>query len=235
MFQFTGLASTRLWIQRRNIRASRDQRSFVNSPGLIADFHALHRLLMPRHPPCALISLTTNIHCSQTSASPLQVALFLSFFLAPLPPADARRSGSFIRRCHLRTKNQIVKDHLQAQVEPPLALRPVASPKGKAEFIDAAACCQQALGVFSNFFSKPGKRSVSPFHRQPPSSSLTAVGPSLYRTRKPRQLGVKNFFSFSPVPRCQHHLLCRVPCIPHAADRRNGPSLTARCNSGDNP
>jgi hypothetical protein len=78
MFQFTGLASTRLWIQRRNIRESRDQRSFVNSPGLIADFHALHRLLMPRHPPCALISLTTNIHCSQTSASPLQV--LRSFF-----------------------------------------------------------------------------------------------------------------------------------------------------------
>jgi hypothetical protein len=76
MFQFTGFASTRLWIQRRNIREPRDQRSFVSSPGLIADFHALHRLLMPRHPPCALNSLTTNIHCSWTPASPLQVALF---------------------------------------------------------------------------------------------------------------------------------------------------------------
>ena len=41
------------------IRESRDQRSFVNSPGLFADFHALHRLSMPRHPPCALSSLTT--------------------------------------------------------------------------------------------------------------------------------------------------------------------------------
>ena len=50
------------------IRAPRDQRSFVNSPGLFADFHALHRLLIPRHPPCALNSLTTNIQSSQISA-----------------------------------------------------------------------------------------------------------------------------------------------------------------------
>ncbi len=52
---------THLCIQRRNIRESRDQRSFVSSPRLIADFHALHRLLTPRHPPCALSSLTTRI------------------------------------------------------------------------------------------------------------------------------------------------------------------------------
>ena len=36
------------------IRASRDQRSFDSSPGLIAAFHALHRLPVPRHPPCTL-------------------------------------------------------------------------------------------------------------------------------------------------------------------------------------
>ena len=29
-----------------------------NSPKLIAAYHVLHRLLMPRHSPCALISLT---------------------------------------------------------------------------------------------------------------------------------------------------------------------------------
>ena len=57
--EFTGFAATRLWIQRALIQESRDQHSFVNSPGLIADFHALHRLLTPRHPPCALSSLTT--------------------------------------------------------------------------------------------------------------------------------------------------------------------------------
>src|SRR5262245_30776248 len=43
------------------IRASRDQSSFDNSPGLIAVFHALLRLLAPRHPPHALGSLTALI------------------------------------------------------------------------------------------------------------------------------------------------------------------------------
>src|SRR5687768_7076676 len=64
MFQFTALAAIRLWIQRMLIRRSRDQRSFVNSPELFADFHVLHRLLTPRHPPCALSSLTTLIQSS---------------------------------------------------------------------------------------------------------------------------------------------------------------------------
>src|SRR6266700_3920256 len=36
------------------IRKSRDQRSVSTSPGLIAAAHVLHRLLAPRHPPCAL-------------------------------------------------------------------------------------------------------------------------------------------------------------------------------------
>ena len=36
------------------IRRSRDQRSVSTSPGLIAAAHVLHRLLAPRHPPCAL-------------------------------------------------------------------------------------------------------------------------------------------------------------------------------------
>jgi hypothetical protein len=36
------------------IRRSRDQRLVSTSPGLIAAAHVLHRLLAPRHPPCAL-------------------------------------------------------------------------------------------------------------------------------------------------------------------------------------
>jgi len=65
----------RLWIQRRLIREFRDQRLFDNYPELFAVFHARHRLLTPRHPPCALSSLTTNIHNSppphQAIAGPL--------------------------------------------------------------------------------------------------------------------------------------------------------------------
>ena len=40
------------------IRTSWDQSSVINSPRLIADSHVLLRLLMPRHPPCALKNLT---------------------------------------------------------------------------------------------------------------------------------------------------------------------------------
>src|SRR3954447_17610533 len=40
------------------IRASAGQRLFSASPRLIAAVHALHRLLVPRHPPCALNILT---------------------------------------------------------------------------------------------------------------------------------------------------------------------------------
>src|SRR3954451_18397847 len=36
------------------IRKSRDQRLVSTSPALIAAAHVLHRLLAPRHPPCAL-------------------------------------------------------------------------------------------------------------------------------------------------------------------------------------
>ena len=45
------------------IRRSRDQRSVSTSPGLIAAAHVLHRLLAPRHPPCALILLIEKNTC----------------------------------------------------------------------------------------------------------------------------------------------------------------------------
>jgi hypothetical protein len=44
------------------IRTSPDHSSVVNFPGLIADSYVLLRLLMPRHPPCALSSLSFLIN-----------------------------------------------------------------------------------------------------------------------------------------------------------------------------
>lgn len=40
------------------IRTSPDQSLFASSPKLIAGYNVLHRLLPPRHPPCALNRLT---------------------------------------------------------------------------------------------------------------------------------------------------------------------------------
>ena len=42
------------------IRTSPDRRLLSTSPKLIAASHVLHRLLAPRHPPCALNSLVTS-------------------------------------------------------------------------------------------------------------------------------------------------------------------------------
>ena len=65
MFQFSAFATRDLWIQSRSVRASRDHHLFDGYPGLIAVFRALQSLLTPRHPPCALCSLTTRIECSR--------------------------------------------------------------------------------------------------------------------------------------------------------------------------
>jgi hypothetical protein len=43
------------------IRTSWDHGPVIDSPRLFADSHVLLRLLMPRHPPCALKNLTTKI------------------------------------------------------------------------------------------------------------------------------------------------------------------------------
>ncbi len=44
------------------IRTSWDHSPVIDSPRLIADSYVLLRLLMPRHPPCALKNLTTKIN-----------------------------------------------------------------------------------------------------------------------------------------------------------------------------
>src|SRR5207245_7222441 len=44
------------------IRISRDLRLVSTSPGLFAAAHVLHRLLAPRHPPCALLLLIVEEH-----------------------------------------------------------------------------------------------------------------------------------------------------------------------------
>ena len=46
------------------IRTPSDHSSVDSSPRLIAASHVLHRLLMPRHPPCALHNLTTKMLAS---------------------------------------------------------------------------------------------------------------------------------------------------------------------------
>ena len=57
------------------IRRSAGQRLFSVLPRLIAAVHVLHRLLMPRHPPCALYILTVSpqASCIRTHAGLLPI------------------------------------------------------------------------------------------------------------------------------------------------------------------
>src|SRR6201986_4044854 len=57
------------------IRTSSDQRSVDNSPRHIAASHVLHRLLMPRHTPCALKHLQTQENNSNKNATNQQFCL----------------------------------------------------------------------------------------------------------------------------------------------------------------
>ena len=51
------------------IRRSTGQRLFSTSPWLIAAVHVLLRLLVPRHPPCALTILTVSCSSEETRSS----------------------------------------------------------------------------------------------------------------------------------------------------------------------
>jgi hypothetical protein len=78
------------------------------SPQLIAAYHVLHRLLTPRHPPCALSSLTehsdarwlafypsTRIQLSKIASTPMRVHPHRSstnLFFEEWPPRSSRRA-----------------------------------------------------------------------------------------------------------------------------------------------
>ena len=72
MFQFPALASLsgyRLTAVGSPIRKSPDHRVLARSPRLIAGSCVLHRLLLPRHPPCALSSLIHQLRSIESIGS----------------------------------------------------------------------------------------------------------------------------------------------------------------------
>ena len=77
-----------------------------SSPRLIAACHVLHRLLMPRHSPCALISLTSSERTSYPSRpckheSSLTPSLLL-FLANPLALGFARTDSGSQELCRLQ-------------------------------------------------------------------------------------------------------------------------------------
>ena len=62
-----------------------------SSPKLIAACHVLHRLLMPRHSPCALFSLT----CVEENSGPLRPSSSTPNIRFPLFPSPFRAGPAF--------------------------------------------------------------------------------------------------------------------------------------------
>src|ERR1700681_3842755 len=86
MVHFPGFARARIWIHRavRGFYPRRFPHSEIRGsipslgpPKSFAACHVLHRLLLPRHPPCALSSLTTKF-TQHTAASLLAFSSQLS-------------------------------------------------------------------------------------------------------------------------------------------------------------
>src|SRR5437016_4209420 len=94
MVHFPGFARARLWIHRavrgfypRGFPHSEipGSKPACGSPGLIAACHVLHRLLLPRHPPCALSSLTIKLTRHTAASASIQ---------QPVIPSEASVSRS---------------------------------------------------------------------------------------------------------------------------------------------
>jgi hypothetical protein len=110
MVHFPGFARVRLWIHRTVIRVYRigfphseipGSKPACGSPRLIAACHVLHRHRLPRHPPCALSSLTIKFTQHIRDPEPRQrlrklyVAICSSLRLASATPADIRQLIKF--------------------------------------------------------------------------------------------------------------------------------------------
>ena len=100
------------------IRKSPCRRSLASSTGLIAGSYVLHRLLVPRHPPYALIYLT---HFSRSldllaktrgplSRSPSRSTLDVSFRIRWRPLRDTRPAGLACHHSRMNVKERTVAE-----------------------------------------------------------------------------------------------------------------------------
>src|SRR6201992_1955981 len=96
------------------IRTPPDQSLVADSPGLIAGSYVLHRLLGPRHPPCALNNLATTddarVHYAVLKTQPVP---------APRPPHPPAANKDVIHgrgsSAQCQSGNPEVQKHLRPQ------------------------------------------------------------------------------------------------------------------------
>src|SRR5256885_5366000 len=121
MVHFPGFARARLWIHRavRGVYPRGFPHSEIpgsmpacGSPRLIAACHVLHRLLLPRHPPCALSSLTIKFTQHMPTLFAGSFALSAEPSAAPREFYDPRRlliaAGRSRAQPHQQTSRQLI-------------------------------------------------------------------------------------------------------------------------------
>jgi len=113
------------------IRKSSNHSSVANSSRLIAGSYVLHRLLMPRHPPCAL----TNLHRTPRITKRCSRPLYSSQATNRVPTPDSRltwiiRSRQYQWASALVEKQQAFARSLRTQqrVRPTLHCWPLSRP-----------------------------------------------------------------------------------------------------------
>ena len=124
------------------------------SPKLIAACHVLHRLLMPRHSPCALLRLTL-LSCEQESkqrklswTTTLRQCLLLPLLsYSPLYKERSRSGSQAFELCRLRVLRNCI-------------VLPFSKSSTKIIFVSSLLPCSSSLGYFVQF-----SRCVSSFFR----------------------------------------------------------------------
>src|SRR6476619_3220186 len=106
-------------------RKSLDHSSVTSSPRLIAGSYVLHRLLVPRHPPCALNNLTTKTQrCSRPLCSSQHTSSTTPRRPTPTPPPTRKQRSDAVcgpgadhqkhhteQRCGLSGPNSVPDTH----------------------------------------------------------------------------------------------------------------------------
>jgi hypothetical protein len=149
-------------------RRSPDIALACSSPGLIAAYHVLCRLLAPRHPPCTLRCLTTTTSgpaslllrtvCGCPSSLPLSLVMFTLLRFCSLrsdspdrdcPPPHGptaprvtacvrARLGSLLRLEKLAVPYSAVKERSEAPITPAAGRKPAARPEARRRPLRAA-------------------------------------------------------------------------------------------------
>jgi hypothetical protein len=168
------------------IRTSSDQRSVGSSPRLIAASYVLHRLLVPRHPPCALNNLATQLQqtphptgcgpCNQRRCSRPLCSSQRTTGHPPAPPPPtpprARQPAAHRQVSGTRTRTAPTRDN-----QPPTARTHVHPARGPLPQ-DPTACLRPRPPPAPFPTPPPNRETGGTGSRQQPAAELVSVPPS---------------------------------------------------------